>query len=569
MRPKIIICRGRRCLLGATAFFGLVGVSLAFSAPGPAHAQVLSPEQYNIVTVAGTGVAGFNDDHIPAVAAQLNIPGFVVFDSMGNMFITDNTNHRIRKVDAAGIITTVVGTGVQGFNGDNIPATAAQIFLPRGLTFDSMGNLLVSDLGNGRLRMVRPGSDGALGVGDSGQEIITTIAGGGPLVGAAANGQAATAASLNSPGFTVFDAGGNLYLSEVGGNRIWKIARSPDAPLGDGNIDGDLDEIITIVAGTGAICTPSTNSCGDGGPATAAQFLAPNGIDLDSAGNLYIADVNTHRVRFVNLGTTDTTIAGQTVHAGNIATIAGTGVRCPLSTNSCGDEGLATAAQLAAVRTVTLDSSGNLFIADFADHRIRFLNLGSNAITISGKTVQPGHVTTVVGTGVQGVAGNGGLATEAQLVFPNAVTFDAAGNLYIAEALSGHRVRRLNLATPVTVDPGTLNLKSKGQWNTATIQFPAGLVPSGVDLSSVMLQAIHPENGALRVEDNAVLQTARDDDSPSAANDTDGDLVLKYLRETVIGWALGIGGDSLSLRVEGQLNDGRFFSGDTAIGVKF
>src|SRR5262245_42804869 len=119
MRPKIIICRGKRCLLSAAAFFGLLGVSLAFSAPVPAHAQVLSPEQYNIVTVAGTGVAGFNDDHIPAVAAQLNIAGFVVFDSMGNMFITDNTNHRIRKVNAAGIITTVVGTGVQGFLGDN------------------------------------------------------------------------------------------------------------------------------------------------------------------------------------------------------------------------------------------------------------------------------------------------------------------------------------------------------------------------------------------------------------------------------------------------------------------
>jgi hypothetical protein len=368
-------------------------------------------DQLNIVTVAGKDAE--IGDGGPATSAQLNLPGAVAFDFSGNRYITEGAGHRVRKVDPAGIITTFAGTGGSGFNGDNIPATTAQINTPRGAIVDSSGNLFIVENGGHRVRKVN------LATG-----IITTVAGTG-VAGSTGDGGPGTAAQLNAPGFAVFDSSGNLYISEVNGNRIRKVV-----PGANGIIDGASDEIITTVAGTGV-----AGSMGDGSAATAAQFRGPNALSMDPAGNLFIADVNNHRVRFVNLGATATIISGQTVQPGNITTVAGTGV-----VGFNGDNIPATTALLNGPRAVTVDSSDNLYIADFNNNRIR-------------KVDTAGTITTVAGTGVRGFLGDNGPALAAQLNGPNGIFVDSAGNLYIAETL-GQRVRKVDTTGTVTTFAG-------------------------------------------------------------------------------------------------------------------
>jgi hypothetical protein len=546
-------------------FSSLVMADLSLAKGKPEQTPVLPPETYNIVTFAGTVVPGFSGDGSPAVGAQLNVPGVIGFDDFGNGYITDSANQRIRQVDAEGIITTVVGTGIPGFSGDGGPATAAQLRLPRGPAFDSAGNLYLADVLNNRVRKITISPDPPLGDGNIDgdlDEIITTAVGTGVACNiitdpSCGDGGDPTAAQLNGPAFPLFDSAGNLYISEVSGQRVRVInfGTTETTFLGKTVQAGK----IATVVGNGIGCSSATAPCGDGGDATLANLNAPNGIDLDAAGNLYIADVINQRVRKVDT-------------AGIITTIAGTGVP-----GFSGDGGPAIAAKLAAPRTLALDSSGNLWIGDFANQRIRFVNLGTTAKSISGQIVQPGNITTIAGTGVVGILGDGGPAIDAQFRGPNSVSFDAAGNPYIAEGLiaaasSGSRVRRLNLATSVEVDPGTLNFKSKGKWVTVSIHFPENWNAAEVDFDSVMLQAVDPEFGLLRVLDSEVLQTAPDPGSPRALDDTNNDgmsdtVVLKYDRATVASWATGDPG--LSIRVEGQFQGGLYFSGDTEIGILY
>ncbi len=258
-----------KCDMNPTRVFSAFGLiltsALSFHSRGTAGDAPFSldAETHNIVTVAGrTAEIG---DGGPATSAQLNLPGSVAFDFSGNRYITEGAGHRVRKVDAAGIITTFAGTGGSGFNGDYIPATEAQLNAPRGVTVDPSGNnLYIVENGGHRIRKIN------LATG-----IITTVAGTG-LAGSTGDGGSATAAQLNAPGFAVFDSSGNLYISEVNGQRIRKVV-----PGSDGVIDGTSDEIITTIAGTGV-----AGFMGDGFPATAAQFRNPNAVSNDSAGNL-------------------------------------------------------------------------------------------------------------------------------------------------------------------------------------------------------------------------------------------------------------------------------------------
>src|SRR5947208_1540428 len=337
-----------------------------------------------ITTVAGKESSGFSGDGGPATAAELYLPAGVTFGAAGDLFIADQQNNRIRRVDAtAGIITTVAGNGSAGFGGDGGPATAAQLNYPYSVGVDAAGNVLIPDTTNERLRRI-----------DARTGIITTIAGNGTPSFSGDGGPATTAQIGFVPGVAV-DPAGNLFITDHNAQRIRRV----DAATG----------IITTVAGNG-----TAGFSGDGGPATAAELGSPVAVAVDAAGNVLIAD--TFRVRRVD------------ATSGIITTIAGNGMFPPDS----GDGGPATDAQLAAVG-LAFDAAGNLFIAD-AD-RIRRIDANT------------GIISTVAGTGIRGYSGDGGPAIAAQLYEPLGLAFDTAGNLFVADAWN-YRVRRVPSPVP-------------------------------------------------------------------------------------------------------------------------
>ncbi len=282
-----------------------------------------------IHTVAGTGTAGYNGDNIPATSAELNAPTRVVSDAAGNYYIADEANNRVRKVTPDGTITTVAGGGTgcalqTDTLGDGCPATSAVLYRPADVAFDGAGNLYIADAFNGRIREVTPGGT------------ITTVAGGG--MSFPGDGGPATSAQLLQPTGLAFDSAGNLYIADADSGLIREVT-----PAG----------IITTVAGNG---TQGYN--GDNLAATSAELFVPSGVAVDVAGNLYIADLGNGRVRKV---TPD----------GTITTVAGGGPGCAQQTDSIGDGCPAVNAALSPVG-VALDALGNLYIADGGPiHRIR------------------------------------------------------------------------------------------------------------------------------------------------------------------------------------------------------
>ena len=318
-----------------------------------------------INTIAGTGEWGYGGDDGPATQAKLHNPRGVAVDGDGNVYIADGGNNRIRKVDAAtGTISTIAGTGEEGYSGDGGPATQAQLHDPLDVEVDREGNVYIADLGNHRIRKV----EAATGT-------ISTIAGTGNQ-DYGGDGGPATQAELNGPHGVTLDDAGNLYIGDYWNNRVRKV----EAATGT----------ISTIAGLG---WPSGYS-GDGGPATEAQLGNTSGVAVDSHGNVYIADTGNHRIRKVEAAT------------GTISTLAGT--------TEVADGGPAISSQLVQPQSVAVDGAGHVYIADIWNHSIRRID----AFT--------GTISTIAGTGVRGDSGDGGPANEAQLSEPEAVAVDGA-----------------------------------------------------------------------------------------------------------------------------------------------
>jgi len=302
-----------------------------------------------------------------------------------------------------GIICTIAGDGTHGYNGDGITAVDAELWAPYGLTVDSSGNVYIADSKNSRVRKVTPAG------------IISTVAGNGTTGFSGDNGSAVNA-ELDEPAYLVFDASGNLYIADIPLNRVRKVT-----PAG----------IITTFAGTGA-----GGFSGDSGPATSATLDAPNGLAFDSSGNLYIADSGNERVRMVT-------------PAGIISTVAGSGV-----TGFGGDGGSATAAELAEPVGVAIDSTGNLYIDDFANNRIR-------------KVTRGGIISTIAGTGVAGYSGDGGAASAAELNDPEGIAVDINGDLMISDG-SNNRIRKVNPSGIISTVAGNGSAGFTGDGGLAT-----------------------------------------------------------------------------------------------------
>jgi sugar lactone lactonase YvrE len=441
--------------------------------PDAVRIRRVSPDGI-ITTVAGTGAPGESPDTGdggPATEAQLSVAASLAVDTAGNLYVSDYW--RIRKVSTDGIITTIAGNSDCGYSGDGGPAVSAKLacsFYGPGLAADRAGNLYIADSGNNRVRKVSPTG------------IITTVAGNGnPACCYSGDGGPATSAQLYAPVGVAADSSVGLYIADTFNNRLRKVS-----PAG----------IITTVAGNGTRGDP-----GDGGPAIDARLAWPAGLVLDSSGNLYIADSGNARVRMIS-------------PAGIITTVAGNGTCCGFS----GDGGPATSAQLAWPKDLALDGSGNLFIADTVNNRVRVVSPAGIITTVAGKgdasyagdggpaisamLNQPsgvatdnggnlyiadtnnfrvrkvssnGIITTIAGNGVRGYSGDGGSGTSAQLVYPVGLKVDTAGNLYVADGTGVRVVSPAGIITTVagngalgySGDGGPARSAQTGAWDLA------------------------------------------------------------------------------------------------------
>jgi trimeric autotransporter adhesin len=521
-----------------------------------------------ITTVAGNGIGGYSGDGGQATAAEIQFPWGIVVDASGNLFIGDYYNHRIRKVDGAGIITTYAGTGIPGFSGDGGAATAAQFYYTTGLAIDGSGNLYIADYVNQRVRKVNTSG------------IISTIAGTG-VFGYGGDGGAATAAMLNDPLGVAADYAGNVYVSDFGNSRIRKITTSG---------------IISTFAGTGV-----SGFSGDGGPATSAQLFLPYTVALDANGNILIADSYNYRLRKVNNGNSipyftgglsqnltvcqnsslnpinsllavidtdigqletwsllsgpfhgtavasDTTIStGGTVlpaglsysptvgYSGNdtfkVTVNDGTAFDTitiyvtvnPAPSAITGGTGIfiGTYATLGDATTGGTWSSSNIAVATVGSTTGFVTGTGTGVVTISYTlltgcfvtttlNVSPyaGQIiTTIAGNGTPGFGGDGSAATAANLNQPWGVAVDAAGNVYIADELN-NRIRKVNTSGVISTIAGTGSAGFGGDGFAATsalLNHPYDVI---VDASGNVYVADAGNNRIRKINTSGVIST--------------------------------------------------------------
>jgi uncharacterized protein (TIGR03437 family) len=509
---------------GSPSGTGDCPVGIAFDSLGTlyvSHGSSISAILDDVITaVAGTGYPGFSGDNGPATSAELFWPLGIALDPLGNLFVADRYNRRVRQV-SNGMIATVVGNGANGYSGDGDLATGAELILPAALAVAKSGDLYVADAGASVVRLVSGG-------------IITTIAGNG-TAGDDGDGGPATSAQLSNPNAIALDQSGNLLIGEFGGRLrevqagvISTLAGGGSKPSADsgptgirlndplglavdarGNVfiaDSANNRVIevsngtpTVVAGTGA-----AGYAGDNGPATNAALSNPRGVALDNAGNLYIADHDNDVVRMVSAGGIITTVAGNGVQAfggdngpavnaelhhpngvavdsagnlyiadtvnervrkvanGVITTIAGTGVE-----TYNGDNVPAVNANLGGPVSIAFDSAGNLYIVEDDNNRIR--------------KVSSGIITTVAGTGTGGFSGDGGAATQASLCAPWGLTLDASGSIYFGDQCN-YRVRKISNGTITTVaGDGGVGFNGDGGHPATNLEL---LVPSAVAADS-------------------------------------------------------------------------------------
>jgi trimeric autotransporter adhesin len=378
------------------------------------HFSFMHGQSGIITTVAGSDSTNLGDGG-QATVANLDAPYGLAIDRYGNIYISDFYHIRVREVmNSTGIIYTIAGNGRTGNTGDGGQATAAEFGNPDGLAFDSSGNLYITDNFYNVIRKI-----------DNSTGIITTVAGNGCQVDGGAggwfsgDGGPATLAELNRPQAICLDKSGNIYIADYYNNLIRKVT--------------DSTGIIITVAGNGyggwrGIGTWSGAYAGDGGQATEAELHGPDGITVDDSNNLIISDGWNNVIRKV------------TTSNGLITTIAGNGIA-----GYRGDSGLATAARLYSP-IASLDTVGNIYIADGGNNVIRFINHNT------------GIITTIAGVRLGGFSGDGGPAINAEML-PLLVVPKDSNDYYIADA-GNNRIRKATKDTDTVTGINELMAKS-------------------------------------------------------------------------------------------------------------
>ena len=342
---------------------------------------------YVIETVAGTVEVA---EGIPGTSVPLASPTNVAVDAVGNVYFAERFGHRIRKIDAAGMVTTYAGTGNWGYSGDGGSASRAQLHSPAGMAVDNDGNLYVAEREGHRVRRIDTSGT------------ITTYAGTGEY-GFGGDGGPAIQAQFGRPSGIAIDAEGILYVSSRNGQLIRRI---------------DIEGVITTLAGA----REEEGDDGDGGPASLAR-IAPTGIAVDSAGRVYVAQRQYHRVRRIDT-------------KGVITGFAGTGEQ-----GYGGDGGPAIQAQFDRPRRVAVDATGNVYVTDGDNRRVRKIDTA-------------GVITTSAGTGDCCYDGDGGPALQARLNQPSGIAIDATSNVYVTDR-SNHRIHKIDTAGVISTIAGT------------------------------------------------------------------------------------------------------------------
>ncbi|MEP6961832.1 MAG: NHL repeat-containing protein, partial [Acidobacteriota bacterium] len=459
-----------------------------------------------IHTVAGSGVYTANlptGDGGPALSATITSFGSFVLSASGEIFIAEPLAHRIRKVDRAGIITTVAGTGTPGFSGDGGPAAAAQINNPAALALDNSGTLYFGDLGNGRIRKMTP--DGivstvataaadSLGFDASGRLLYSgpaapqilrlnasgppTLIAGSTAVGFAGDGGPALAAQFRLSLSFAADAQ-SLFIADSLNFRVRKV---------------DAGGVVSTVAGTG-----DARFVGDGSAPLSTPLFNPVGLAVDANGSLYIGESSGNRVRKLS--------------AGVITTIAGTGFANSRGTN--GDGGPATQAVLQTPLDVAFDSAGNLYVAERNTTSLRKVAPDGSISSVPRPAVPWGpygvasdrqgilYITDesrdsvyrydgkgtpqrIAGTGARGNSGDGGPALSATFNGPSGIAVDAGGNIFVADRGNG-RIRKIDAngnistfaAAPNLVYPLGLTFDTNGNLYVADVFYIRKIAPDG------------------------------------------------------------------------------------------
>ena len=295
--------------------------------------------QGGLTVIAGTGEAGYSGDGGPAVRAQLHAPHDLTFDGEGRLLIADTYNHRIRRIDHNGIITTVAGNGLAPNTGYGSAAPKDTLNNPQGLAVDRAGNILIADTYNRVVRLLDA----------SGK--MTVIAG--SAAGLTGDGGPANEAQLNLPMAVAIAPDGSIYVSDAANSRVRRITA-----------DG---KILTMAGFGGGDGLGGAGFAGDGGPAGKAKLFSPADVKVDTADNLYISDSGNNRIRV---------ISGR---AGVITTLAGSGRR-----GFSGDGKEAVAAELNTPQKIAIGKDGSIFIADRGNQRVRRVDATGRIQTVAG-----------------------------------------------------------------------------------------------------------------------------------------------------------------------------------------
>ena len=402
---------------GVPALLAVAALGAGGQAAAAAHRASAAAPPANAISTAGiiSTVAGGPGGPGNAAAVSLNTPCGVSF-APGHLYIA--SRQAVRQVSPrTDKLTTLAGTNSAGPAGDGGPAASASLNTC-GVAVDHSGNLVIADNGGNRIRVVAAATGTFYGQSMTAGDIYT-IAGNGHH-GFTGDGGPAASAELDQPATVVVDAAGNVVIADTNNVRIRVIAASTGTFYGQSMTSGD----ISTVAGGGA-------ALGDGGPATSAQLSGPYGVALDGAGNLVICDAGHARIRVVAAKTG--TFYGQSMTAGDINTIAGTG-----KPGFAGDGAPATSAELNNPLALAFDHAGNLVFADTNNQRIRVV-AGSTG-TFYGQSMTAGDIYTIAGNGSLGFSGDGGVATSSQLSGPQGVVTDRSGNLVTGDT-GNDRVR--------------------------------------------------------------------------------------------------------------------------------
>lgn len=309
------------------------------------HRILKLDRQGHLTAIAGTGEGGYSGDGGPAVKASLFAPHDVTFDAEGNLLIADTFNHRIRRINRQGIITTIAGNGKAAYSGDHGPALQASLNNPQSIALDREGNLLIADTYNYVVRRVDR------------QGTMTTFAGTEP--GFAGDGGPASKAQISLPMAVAVGPDGSVYISDAGNSRIRRVAP-----------DGKIQTIVGYGGGSGLYGAGFT---GDNGPSEKAKVFSAAGLKCDEAGNLYISDSGNNRIRVIR--------------GGVITTIIGSG-----RAGFGGDESKALEAALNTPQKIALAKDGSLLIADRVNHRIRKVDTSGVIHTIAGEDTPTGMI---------------------------------------------------------------------------------------------------------------------------------------------------------------------------------